>query len=103
MNALSALWTLGAEADVQDIYARFEDWEEGSGDRFYDDLLTSVRLLEAFPLIGPIVYADKVRRVLVFNRHYGLFYVVEARGIILHALLDLRQDPSQLLRRIQHL
>ena len=58
-------------------------------------------MLEAFPHIGPLVHRGKVRRVLVFNRFYGLFYVVENRGLILHALLDLRQDPESVMRRLR--
>jgi len=98
---MNAVWSLGAEADVQRIYERLESWEEGTGDRFYDEVLSSVSVLEAFPHIGPVVHRGKVRRVLVFNRYYGLFYVTENRGIILHALLDLRQDPQSLMRRIR--
>ena len=98
---MNAVWTLGAEADVQRIYERLESWEEGTGDQFYDEVLSSVSVLEAFPLIGPVVHRGRVRRVLVFNRHYGLFYVAENRGIVLHALLDLRQDPRAVMRRVR--
>jgi len=94
------VWTLGAEADVQAIYKRLESWEEGMGDRFYAEILACLRLLEAFPKIGPVVHQEKVRRVLVFNRNYGLFYVPESRGIVLHALLDLRIDPEDVRRRL---
>ncbi|MDZ4288230.1 MAG: type II toxin-antitoxin system RelE/ParE family toxin [Prosthecobacter sp.] len=95
------VWTLGAEADVQSLYERLEDWEEGSGDHFYAEVLSAVAILQAWPKIGPIVHGGKVRRVLVFNRNYGVFYVVEDRGIILHALLDLRQDPDEIRRRLR--
>ncbi len=84
---------------MQRVYERLETWEEGVGDRFYAEVLSSVSLLEAFPLIGPVVHRDKVRRVLVYNRHYGLFYVAEDQGVVLHALLDLRQNPRNLTRR----
>jgi plasmid stabilization system protein ParE len=95
-----AVWTLGAEADVQAIYERLESWEEGTGDSFYAEVLASIELLEAFPEIGPVVHLGKIRRVLVFNRNYGLFYVPEARGVVLHALLDLRQDDRAIAKRI---
>ncbi len=100
---MTAVWTLGAEADVQRVYERLESWEEGVGDRFYAEVLSSVSLLEAFPLIGPVVHRDKVRRVLVYSRHYGLFYVAEDRGVVLHALLDLRQNPKTLTRRLREI
>jgi plasmid stabilization system protein ParE len=94
------VWTLGAESDVQRIYKRLETWEEGTGDRFYEGVLASAGMLESFPLIGPVVHAGKVRRVLVFNRNYGLFYVAESRGVVIHALLDLRQHPAQIMKRL---
>jgi plasmid stabilization system protein ParE len=78
-----------------------EVWDEGTGDCFYDEVLASVRMLEAFPHIGPLAHRGKVRRAVVFNRHYGLFYVVENRGLILHALLDLRQDPESVMLRLR--
>ena len=87
--------------DVQHLYERMELWDEGAGDRFYNQVLASVRMLEAFPHIGPVVHRGKVRRVLVYNRHYGLYYVVENRGLILHALLDLREDPQVVMRRLK--
>jgi hypothetical protein len=48
-----------------------------------------------------LAHRGKVRRAVVFNRHYGLFYVVENRGLILHALLDLRQDPESVMLRLR--
>lgn len=59
------------------------------------------RLLEAFPHISPLVHRGKVHRVLVFKRFYGLFYVIENRRLILQALLDLRQDPELVMRRLR--
>ncbi len=94
------VWTLGAEAGVQFLYERLETWQEGLGDRFYAELLASIQLLEAFPQIGPVVFQGRVRRVLVFNRNYGLFYALEPRGIVVHALLDLRQDDRTISRRL---
>lgn len=97
------IWTLGADMDVQSIYERLEKLEEGMGDRFYAEVLEDLNLLESFPEIGSLVYADKVRRVLVFNRNYGLYYVVEKNRLVIHALLDLRQDPDQIRRRFHGL
>ena len=97
------LWTLGAEADVQRVYERLEGWEEGAGDRFYAEVLTVLDMLRSHPGIGPVVHGGKVRRVLVFNRNYGIHYVVEGRRVVLHALLDLRQDPREIRRRLDQL
>jgi len=97
------VWTLAAECDVQAIYERVERREEGSGDMFYDELLKVLRLLEKFPQLGSSLQHRRVRRLLVYNRNYGLFYVPEKRGVILHALFDLRQDPELIRRRLSEL
>jgi hypothetical protein len=34
---------------------------------------------------------------------YGLFYSVEARGIIVHALIHLSRDPERIRERIRRL
>jgi hypothetical protein len=99
----SVVWTSGIETDVQEVYERLETWEEGTGDTFYTSLLRSVTLLEAFPEIGKVVWGKRVRRVLVFNRNYGLYYVSEARGLILHALVDLRQDDRTIAMRLSRI
>jgi plasmid stabilization system protein ParE len=98
---MMAVWTLSAEADAQRLYEQQENGGEGAGDYFFEEVLSSVQLLEAFPEIGPVVHRGNIRRVLVFKRHFGLFYVVESRGIILHALLDLRQDPQSIMQRLR--
>ncbi|MEN3940241.1 type II toxin-antitoxin system RelE/ParE family toxin [Prosthecobacter sp. SYSU 5D2] len=97
------VWTLAAENDVQAIYERLELREDGAGDLFYDEILKTVRLLQRFPLLGPGLEHRRLRRVLVYNRNYGLFYVSESRGVVLHALLDLRQAPEMIKRRLNEL
>ncbi len=97
------VWTLAAEADVQEIYERLELREEGFGDAFYADVLNVTRLLAQFPELGTSLNHRRLRRVLLHNRHYGLFYVSEARGVVLHALFDLRQDPAMIERRLRDL
>lgn len=95
------VWTLAAEADVQEIYERLELREEGFGDAFYADVLHVTRLLAQFPELGTSLNHRQLRRVLLHNRHYGLFYVSEARGVVLHALFDLRQRPAMIERRLR--
>lgn len=50
---MTAVWTLGAEADAQRLYEQQELWEESTADHFFEEVLSSVRLLEVFPEIGP--------------------------------------------------
>lgn len=57
----AAVWTLGAEMDVQQLYERMERWDEGAGDRFYGEVLDSVALLCLYPEIGTVVHRGRVR------------------------------------------
>lgn len=103
MKASDIVWTHGAEADVQSIYERMELIEEGLGDTFYAEVLHVLHLVGQFPRMGSAMKHRWLRKLLVFNRHHGMFYVVEDRGGVLHALLDLRQDPEAIERRLRDL
>ena len=88
-----------AEAEVLENQARLEDLTPGLGDRF------SVRVEEAldrildFPESGP-VYSGAFRRLLVRDFPFGIFYSLEGRRAVVQALLDLRQDPRSIHRRL---
>ena len=98
----NVVWTHAAEADLQEVYNDLEAFREGSGDSFLSLIDASMELLRQFPEMAP-VFEGRVRRLLVNDRKHGLFYVIEDRGIVLHALADLRRDPSDLGRRFRKL
>jgi plasmid stabilization system protein ParE len=85
----------GAEADVQRIYNRLTDYRDGAGDEFLDRLDSIVRLLESFPELGRPRQLG-FRRILVPGHVYGVYYQIEAREVMVHAVADLRQDPAWL-------
>ena len=89
------LW--GAESDIQRIYNRLDEGRDGAGDEWMDRLAGVFRRLEAFPESSPVRLLG-FRRSLVPGHVYGVFYMVEARGVIVHAVADLRQDPDHLER-----
>jgi plasmid stabilization system protein ParE len=97
---MEIVWTLATDLDLQSIYERLDIHSPGAGDLFFEAVLEKTRQLQMFPRIGPVVHRGFVRRVLVFERHYGLFYSVESRGIILHAILDLRRNPEHIEQRL---
>jgi plasmid stabilization system protein ParE len=92
------VWTQIIDADIQEIYERLEHRQEDAGDLFYRQLLKTVETLSEQPYLGKVVFGEHVRQMLVYRRKFGIFYTVESRGLILHRLLDLRQDPA----RIEH-
>ena len=44
-----------------------------------------------------------MRRLVAGNSGYGIFYTVEARGIIVHALIHLSRSPETIRAKIRRL
>ena len=97
---MEIVWTLAADLDLQAIYERLDIHRPGASDLFFEAVLEKTRQLQMFPRIGPVVHRGFIRRVLVFEHCYGLFYSVESRGIILHAILDLTRNPEHIEQRL---
>jgi len=53
-----------------------------------------------FPKIAPL-YCDAVRRQVMERFPYGVFYEAHPARVVVVAILDLRQDERQILRRLQ--
>ena len=99
MKVDEIIWTAGATADLQEIYASL-DWEKA------DDLVSrvdaSLDLLKAFPERAGRYKKSKVRRLLVGHRNrFGLFYTITGRRIIIAAFVELGGDPEILERLIR--
>ncbi len=102
---LEIIWTIGAERDLLEIYQQilfFADDEDFARRALQLPLESNLRLISEHPEIGPKVRGTrKVRRRLLTPRNrYGIYYIVESRGILIHALLDLRQDPRLIWKRL---
>ncbi|TLD68980.1 type II toxin-antitoxin system RelE/ParE family toxin [Phragmitibacter flavus] len=95
------IWTRGAEADLMAIYQEIEEFRSGTGHQFLILLDSALHLLRQFPEIAPS-FDPPIRRLLLNTRKHGLFYTTERRGIIIHALADLRADPSLLKARLKN-
>ena len=100
------IWTLGAEQDLLLIYRQLEavsDEDDLPLRLLRRPLVEGLELLSQNPLLGrQLVQRINVRRLLIGpDFSYGVFYVVESRGILIHALLDLWQDPSLIRRRLR--
>ena len=90
----------GAESDIQRIYNRLTDHRDGAGDDFMDQLGSVMRQIEAFPESAPLRMLG-FRRALVPGYVYGVYYQIEPRGIMMHLIADLRQDPAWLQRTLR--
>lgn len=47
------------------------------------------------------VYRGKIRRLVLRPFELGVFYAVEGDRLMIGAILDLREDPEQIERRVK--
>ena len=95
MNEIVIL--LGAEIDLQALYER--QASPARAERLEAEILSAFRQLAQFPLSSS-EFASGFRCFRLRAFPYGLFYKVEGRRILIHAVLDTRQDPASIRRRL---
>src|SRR5262245_14090099 len=91
----------GADADLQEIFNKFEEYREGFGIEFFLAVDAYLARMGAFPEIAPR-YIENVRRQVMQDFPYGIFYQVFPTRILVTAILDLRQDPEKIRQRLRH-
>src|SRR4029077_5063167 len=96
------IWKQGAENDLLQIFAHLEDYSEGAGERLVRKLDLTLENLKIQPEIAP-VFESAVRRLVIGSTGYGLFYSVETRGLIVHALIHLSKNPETIREKIRRL
>ena len=89
----------GAEADLQSAFDHYEDKVEGLGREFILTIDGSLTTVSQFPEMARL-YHKTIRRLVVNRFPYGIFYAVEGQRIVVHAVLDLRQDPQNIRKRL---
>jgi plasmid stabilization system protein ParE len=88
-----------ADVDIQAAFDRYEHYQEGRGEVFMRHLDVAFTLLRQNPEMGP-PYADSYRRLLVRDFPYGIFYSVQPSRLVVAAVIDLRQDPETIRRKV---
>jgi plasmid stabilization system protein ParE len=96
------IWKQGAENDLLQIFAELEERSEEAGVRFVGKLDFTLGHLRAHPEMAPM-FEKPLRRLVIGSTGYGLFYSIEARGIIVHALTHLSRNPERIRERIRRL
>lgn len=96
------VWKGGAEEDLLRIFAALEECRASAGERFTHTLDATLQNLRRYPHMAP-VFEPPMRRLVIGNTGYGVFYTVENRGIIIHALVQLSQHPESIRSRIRRL
>ena len=90
---------LQADLDIQTAFNRHEEVQTGRGEIFMRQLDAALSLLRMHPEIAP-VYAGPYRRMLIRDFPYGVFYQVQPNRIVVVAIMDLRQDPKSIRRKL---
>ena len=89
----------GAEADSLDIFMRLESRNPDAADGFLrrlDDCLSRISL---HPESAP-TFVGKCRRLVMRGFPFGIFIVEESARVFVQAILDLRQSPENIRRRL---
>jgi plasmid stabilization system protein ParE len=90
---------LGADSDLIKWFGRFEDWRPGLGFDFDRDFRKACDRLSANPLVGP-QWRQGFRRLLIRRWNLGIFYEVRGKRVLIHGILDLRQNPDEIEKRL---
>lgn len=90
---------LQADLDIQKAYERCEDFQPGRGELFLRHLDAAFTLLRIQPEMAP-VFAGSFRRWLLREFPYGIFYQIQPNRIIVAAIIDLRQEPRAIRRKL---
>lgn len=88
-----------AESEILEMQASLEDRSPGLGESFNENAEHALDQIAAFPECGPVTIAP-FRRLLVRDFPVGIFYTVDGRRAVVHAVLDLRQEPDAIARRL---
>lgn len=90
-----------AEQDLEDGYWFYENQQEGIGDYFLNQLFTDLDSLPQYAGIHQ-VWFGKYHRMLSRRFPFGLYYTVVGDEVRVHAILDMRQNPASIVRRLLH-
>ena len=89
----------GADDDLQAIFNMLEDRHEGRGREFIWKVDHELDWLRKFGGSRSF-YREPFRKHRVPGTPFAIFYVSEPRGVMVHSILDLRQDPNAIYRRL---
>ena len=96
---MEIVFLAGAEDDLLTAWIRYEELLAGLGDRFEASVKRELLRIVQFPE-SAARYAGDYRRLLVPRYDHGVFYRVHGHRIVISAVLDLRQDPTAIQKRL---
>ena len=96
------VWLASAEHDLLAVFAELEKRRDGSGAELVVRVDAVLDHLRRHPELAP-VYEPPIRRPVIATTGYGLFYSIQSRGIMVHALVHLSRSPETIRDRIRRL
>ena len=87
-----------AEQDLVDGAHFYEAQDSGLGQYFLDSLFSDIDSLQLYAGIHPVQFG--YHRLLSKRFPYAIYYRVKGRLAQVWAVLDCRQDPDQIARRL---
>ncbi|MDF1741805.1 MAG: type II toxin-antitoxin system RelE/ParE family toxin [Verrucomicrobiales bacterium] len=82
-----------AQTDLLEIYSK-------RGEDYYGIIDSALEVLRSHPEIAP-VYSGRFRRRVVRDTPFGIFYTVVGMRIVVSFIMDLRQDPASITKRLE--
>ncbi len=70
------------------------------GERFHAAVERAFSQLVTFPESAPVLFG-RYRRIVIQHTPFGAFYTISGERVMVGAILDLRQDPAAILRRMR--
>ena len=82
--AYEIIWSSNAEDDFRAIIGYFMDqWADDFADKFGEQVLKTISLIEKHPYIGMETESLSSIRKIAVNQHYTLYYLVVRQEIII--------------------
>ena len=82
-----------AQADLMELYSRH-------GEATYFAVDHALEAIRTMPELAPIFHAP-FRRKVVPDTPFGIFYVIEGDRLMISFIMDLRQNPRVLEKRLK--
>lgn len=92
---MTLIYTGRAKHDIESAFAWYERQRLGLGFEFLDCLEVAVRHIIDFPESCQVVYRD-FRRCVIRRFPFSIFFTMEVKTIVVHAVFDNRQNPKKL-------
>ena len=90
---MRARFLRAAELEVDEAVAYFDARRDGLGDRFEEDLQSTVTLVTAHPLSGKAI-SDRVRKARLRTFPYNIIYIIDPNEVVIVAVAHHRRRPG---------